>query len=99
MKSFGISSLTGRIFYGTSKNMGGNRYCFTGKTEDVTDDVIAVVFQWFEQNVQGKDEFNLTYPESEYELVIRKKKGADMIVEDNQNGAVNGRADSGEGEN
>ena len=74
MKSFGISSLTGRIYYGTSKNIGGNRYCFTGSKEDVTDEVIAVVFQWFEQNVQGKDEFNLTYPESDYELILRKKK-------------------------
>ena len=80
MKSFGISSLTGRIYYGTSKNIGGNRYCFTGSKEDVTDEVIAVVFQWFEQNVQGKDEFNLTYPESEYELAMWKKKGTDTVV-------------------
>ena len=35
----------------------------------------------------------------EKRLNQKRKKGADMIVEDNQDGAVNGRFDSGKGKN
>ena len=70
-KGFGVSPLTNTIYYGTQnkeKNM------FTGKKEDVTDDAIMAVFQWFMACMYGNDEYSITYPSTEFELVMRRKK-------------------------
>ena len=69
-KGFGVSPLTNTIYYGTQnkeKNM------FTGKKEDVTDDVIRAAFEWFIGNMEGNEEYSITFPSTEYELVMRKK--------------------------
>ena len=46
---------------------------FTGKKEDVTDDVIRAAFEWFMGNMEGNEEYSITFPSTEYELVMRKK--------------------------
>lgn len=69
-KGFGVSPITNTIYYGTQnpeKNM------WTGKKEDVTDDAIKAVFEWFIGNMDGNEEFSITFKSSEYELVMRSK--------------------------
>lgn len=45
---------------------------------DVTDDVIAAVYKWFMGNMEDsegeKEEYQITYPSTEFELVMRRKK-------------------------
>ena len=70
-KGFGVSPITNTIYYGAQnpeKNM------WTGKKEDVTDSAIKAVFQWFVGNMDGNEEFRITFPSSEYELVMRRKE-------------------------
>lgn len=70
-KGFGVSPLTNTIFYGKQnkeKNM------FTGEKKDVTDDVIAAVFQWFIGNMEGNEEYSIKYPSTDFELVMRRQK-------------------------
>ena len=47
---------------------------WTGKKEDVTDGAIAAVYEWFMGNMDGKEEYSITYPSTEFELVMRRKK-------------------------
>lgn len=70
-KGFGVNPLTNTIYYGTQnkeKNM------FTGNKEDVTDDVIRAVYQWFMGNMDGNEEYSITYPSTDFELVMRRKE-------------------------
>lgn len=70
-KGFGVSRLTNTIYYGPQnkeKNM------FTGTKEDVTDDAIMAVYQWFMGNMEGNEEYSITYPSTEFELVMRRKE-------------------------
>ena len=70
-KGFGVSPLTNTIFHGvqdTEKNM------WVGKKEDVTNEVIAVAFEWFMGNMEGKQEYPITYPGIDFELVMRRKE-------------------------
>lgn len=74
-KGFGVSPLTNTIYYGTQnkeKNM------FTGNKEDVTDDVIMAVYQWFMGNMSGNEEYSINYPTTEFELVMRRKKAGEQ---------------------
>ena len=48
---------------------------WTGKKEDVTDGAIAAVYEWFMGNMDGNEEYSITYPNTEFELVMRRKKG------------------------
>ena len=71
-KGFGVSPLTNIIYYGTQnkeKNM------FTGNKEDVTDGAIGAVYEWFMGNMKDDmEEYSITYPSTEFELVMRRKK-------------------------
>lgn len=70
-KGFGVSPITNTIYHGTQdteKNM------WVGKKEDVTNEVIAVVFEWFIGNMEGKQEYSITYPVTDFELVMRRKE-------------------------
>lgn len=70
-KGFGVNLITNIIYYGmqdTDKNM------WIGKVTDVTDDVIAVVFEWFIGKMKGKEEYSITYPGKDFELVMKRKK-------------------------
>ena len=69
-KGFGVSPITNKIYYGT-QNV--EKKMFTGKKEDVTDGAIAAVFEWFIGNMDGNDEYSITYPSTEFELVMRRK--------------------------
>ena len=70
-KGFGVSPITNTIYYGTQdpeKNM------WTGKKEDVTDAAINAVYVWFMGNMDGNDEYSITYPSTDFELVMRRKQ-------------------------
>ena len=69
-KGFGVSPITNTIYYGTQDT---KKQMFTGKKEDVTNEVIGAVFEWFIGNMEGNEEYSITYPSTEYELVMRKK--------------------------
>ena len=71
-KGFGVSPLTNTIYYGTQDT---KKQMFTGKKEDVTNEVIGAVFEWFIGNMEGNEEYFITYPSTDYELVMRRKGG------------------------
>lgn len=71
VKGFGVSPITNTIYYGTQNK---EKHMFTGKKEDVTNEVISAVFEWFIGNMDGNDEYSITYPSTEFELVMRRKK-------------------------
>ena len=70
-KGFGVSPITNTIYYGTQDPV---KHMWTGKKEDVTNDVIGAVFEWFIGNMDGKEEYSITYSDTKYELVMRRKK-------------------------
>ena len=71
-KGFGVSPITNTIYYGTQDP---TKYMWTGKKKDVTDAVITVVYEWFMGNMDnGLEEYSITYPNTEFELVMRRKK-------------------------
>lgn len=70
-KGFGVSPITNTIYYGTQNK---EKRMFTGKKEDVTDEAIGAVFEWFIGNMDGNEEYSITYPGTGFELVMRRKK-------------------------
>ena len=48
--------------------------CGLVKKEDVTDGAIGAVYEWFMGNMDGNEEYSITYPSTEFELVMRRKK-------------------------
>lgn len=69
-KGFGVSPITNTIYYGTQNK---EKRMFTGKKEDVTNDAIGAVFEWFIGNMDGNEEYSITYPSTDFELVMRRK--------------------------
>lgn len=63
-KGFGVSPITNTIYYGTQDT---EKHMWIGQKIDVTDDVIA-------------EEYQITYPSTEFELVMRRKKNREHIV-------------------
>ena len=70
-KGFGVSPITNTIYYGTLDPV---KHMWTGKREDVTDGAIAAVFEWFMGNMEESEEYSITYPSTEFELVMRRKE-------------------------
>lgn len=74
-KGFGVIPITNKIFYGTQDT---EKQMWVGDKTDVTDDVIAAVYEWFIGNMENehgkRTEYSITYPDSDYELVMRKKE-------------------------
>lgn len=70
-KGFGVNPITNTIYYGTQDTQ---RNIWTGKKEDVTDGAIGAVFEWFIGNMKGKEEYSITYPSADFELVMRRKR-------------------------
>lgn len=74
-KGFGVSPITNTIYYGTQDT---EKHIWIEQTIDVTDDVIAAVYEWFMGNMEDsegkKEEYQITYPSTEFELVMRRKK-------------------------
>lgn len=44
-----------------------------GQKTDITDSAIASVFEWFMANMEGKQEYSIAYPNTGFELVMRRK--------------------------
>ena len=70
-KGFGVSPITNTIYYGTQNT---EKNVWTGKKEDVTDAAIAAVYSWFMGNMEGHEEYSITFPSTEFELVMRRKQ-------------------------
>ena len=69
-KGFGVSPITNTIYYGI---LNPEKHMWTGKREDVTNDAIAAVYEWFMGNMDGNEEYSISYPSTEFELVMRRK--------------------------
>lgn len=70
-KGFGVSPITNTIYYG---NINKEKHMWTGKREDVTDEAIAAVYEWFMGNMKEHEEYSITYPSTEFELIMRRKE-------------------------
>ena len=72
-KGFGVSPITNKIFYGTQDT---EKQMWVGDKTDVTDDVIAAVYEWFIGNMENEHgkRTEYSYPDADYELVMRKKE-------------------------
>lgn len=70
-KGFGVSPITNTIYYGAQDQV---KHMWTGKKEDVTDGTIGAVYEWFTGNTEDDmEEYYITYPSTEFELVMRRK--------------------------
>ena len=69
-KRTGVSPLTNRIYYGTQDT---DKHMWIGQKTDITDSAIASVFEWFMANMEGKQEYSIAYPNTGFELVMRRK--------------------------
>lgn len=69
-KGTGVSPLTDRIYYGTQDT---EKHMWVGQKTDITDSAIASVFEWFMGKMVEKEEYSITYPGIEFELVMRRK--------------------------
>lgn len=69
-KETAVSPITNRIYYGT---LDTDKRIWVGQKTDITDSAIASAFEWFMGNMAGKEEYSITYPGIEFELVMRRK--------------------------
>lgn len=75
MKKLLVSPLTGRIHYATVKELSNGGFQLTGKREDVTDEAIAAVFEWFMNKIKNSENanaFEIKYKGVPYVLEMRK---------------------------
>lgn len=77
MMKFGLSPITDTIYYGQVNEKRPNEWV-GNKKKDVTDEVIAVVYQWFMSKFEHSEdeplvEYSITFPSTDYELVMRRK--------------------------
>ena len=59
-KVIGVLPITNRICYG---KVDKEKKLWVGNREDVTDMAVSAVFDWFFNQMDGKDEFSICYPE------------------------------------
>lgn len=59
VKKMGVSPITNTIYYG---NVNEEKGLWVGEKKDVTNMAIAAVFEWFLNQMDGKGEFIITYP-------------------------------------
>lgn len=69
-KETGVSPITNRIYYGT---LDTDKHMWVGQKTDITESTIASVFEWFMANMEGKQEYSIAYPNTGFELVMRRK--------------------------
>lgn len=78
VKEMGVSPVTNRIYYG---KMNVENEKWVGDTEDVTETAIASVFQWFLNQMEGKEEVSIKYPKVPgIELKMVRKESEDISV-------------------
>ena len=70
-KGFGVSPISNTIYYGIQDT---DKQMWIGDKTDVTNDAIAAVFEWFMGQMDGKEEYSLSYPNTGFELVMREKE-------------------------
>lgn len=70
-RGLGVSHITNKIYYGTQDT---EKQVWVGEKTDVTDSAITSVFEWLIGNMEGHEEYSITYQDSEYELVMRRKE-------------------------
>lgn len=70
-KGTGVSPITNRIYYGMQDT---DKHMWVGQKTDITESAIASVFEWFMGNMEGKQEYSITYPNTGFELVMRRKQ-------------------------
>lgn len=70
-KDFGVSPITNTIYYGTQDP---KKNVWTGKKEDVTEEAIKAVFMWFMGNMEGNEEYGITFPNTGYTLTMHKSE-------------------------
>lgn len=76
MKKLVVAPLSNTIYYATVNEK--NHTMNPNTRVDMTDNAIASVFEWFMNQMDGKEEFSIHYPSTKYELVMRERKdGAD----------------------
>jgi hypothetical protein len=59
IKAMGVSPITNTIYYG---NVNEEKGLWVGEKKDVTDMAIGAVFEWFLNQMDGKEEFGISYP-------------------------------------
>lgn len=59
VKTMGVSPITNTIYWG---RMDKEKQMWVGEKTDVTDDAISAVFEWFYNQMEGKEEFSISYP-------------------------------------
>lgn len=60
VKKMGVSPVTNTIYYG---NVNEEKGLWVGEKKDVTDMAIVAVFEWFMNQMDGKEEFGISYPD------------------------------------
>lgn len=59
IKTMGVTPVTNIIYYG---NVNDEKGLWVGEKKDVTDMAIGAVFEWFLNQMDGKEEFGISYP-------------------------------------
>ena len=59
IKAMGVSPITNTIYY---ENVNEEKGLWVGEKKDVTDMAIGAVFEWFLNQMDGKEEFGISYP-------------------------------------
>nr|DAL43972.1 MAG TPA_asm: hypothetical protein [Caudoviricetes sp.] len=59
IKAMGVSPITNTIYYG---NVNEEKGLWVGEKKGVTDMAIGAVFEWFLNQMDGKEEFGISYP-------------------------------------
>lgn len=75
-KKMMVTDLTHTIYYGKVKEVGDGMYESIGKREDVTDEAIRAVFEWFMKNFQDNEPneaFEVRYTNCPYVLQMIKR--------------------------
>lgn len=77
----GVSPITNTIYAGKSKDCGNGIKAWIGKKEDVTDEAIKAVFEWFVSNHKANEPhegFEVKYPNCPYVLTMAKQAKNDV---------------------
>lgn len=59
IKTMGVTPVANIIYYG---NVNEEKGLWVGERKDVTDMAIGAVFEWFLNQMDGKEEFGISYP-------------------------------------
>ena len=75
--NIGVSPLTNTIFAGKSKTLPNGGYQWIGKKQDITDDAIKAVFEWFINNHKENEPteaYEIRFTNCPYVLTMTREK-------------------------